>query len=211
MSWEGKWLLLVTPWTIAHQAPLSMGFSRQEYWKGLPFSSSGDLPDPGIESGSPALQADSLLSKLPEKPFLRLYSEMQSPTIYKETQGSRGDGRVTTHTAAQGRAEEEFKHKPAGFLNPETTWLQNGFAVHRWWTPKRKNTSLEKTVDPLWMEAQNPPPAKLWLFRYCSYPHTGSWFTSERQSECSGPAQGPWRPGMRPGCYSLTLWLWLII
>ena len=47
--------LFVTPWTVAHQAPLSMGFSRQEYWSGLPFPSPGDLPDPGIETGSPAL------------------------------------------------------------------------------------------------------------------------------------------------------------
>ena len=52
--------LFVTPWTVAHQAPLSMGFSRQEYWSGLPFPSPGDLPDPGIAPGSPALQADSL-------------------------------------------------------------------------------------------------------------------------------------------------------
>ena len=47
---------LVIPWTIAHQAPLSVGFSSQEYWSGLPFSSPGDLSDPGIELGSPALQ-----------------------------------------------------------------------------------------------------------------------------------------------------------
>ena len=47
-----------TPWTAAHQAPLSMGFSRQGYWSGLPFFSPGDLPNPGIEPGSPTLQAD---------------------------------------------------------------------------------------------------------------------------------------------------------
>ena len=55
--------LFATPWTVAHQAPLSMGFSRQEYQSGLPFPSPGDLPDPGIEPGalmSPALQAGSL-------------------------------------------------------------------------------------------------------------------------------------------------------
>ena len=51
--------LFATPWTVAHQAPLSMEFSRQEYWSGLPFPSPGDLPDPGIEPGSPALQADA--------------------------------------------------------------------------------------------------------------------------------------------------------
>ena len=54
--------LLATPWTVACQALLSMEFSRQEYWSGLPFPSPGDLPDPGIELGSPALQADTLPS-----------------------------------------------------------------------------------------------------------------------------------------------------
>ena len=47
---------LVIPWTVACQTPLSMGFSRQEYWSGLPFPSPGNLPDPGIEPGSPALK-----------------------------------------------------------------------------------------------------------------------------------------------------------
>ena len=59
---------LATPWTVARQAPLSMGFSRQEYWSGLPFPSPGDLPDPGIKPRSPALQADSLLTELRGKP-----------------------------------------------------------------------------------------------------------------------------------------------
>ena len=54
--------LLATPWAIACQAPLFLGFSRQEYWSGLPFPSPGDLPDPGLKLGSPALQADSLPS-----------------------------------------------------------------------------------------------------------------------------------------------------
>ena len=52
-----------TPWTTARQAPLHMGFSRQEYWSGLPFPSPGDPPDPGAELRSPTLQADSLLSE----------------------------------------------------------------------------------------------------------------------------------------------------
>ena len=51
-------------WTVAHQAPLPMGFSRQEYWSGLPSPSPGDLPDPGIEPRTPAWQADSLPSEL---------------------------------------------------------------------------------------------------------------------------------------------------
>ena len=60
--------LFATPWTVAHQAPLSMGFSKQEYWSGLPFPSPGDLPNPGIKPGSPALQADALSSEPPGKP-----------------------------------------------------------------------------------------------------------------------------------------------
>ena len=62
--------LFATLWTVAHQAPLSMGFSRQEYWSGLPCPSSGDLPDPGIEPVSlvsPALQAGSSSTELPGK------------------------------------------------------------------------------------------------------------------------------------------------
>ena len=51
--------LFATPWTVAYQALPSMGFSRQECWSGLPFPSPGDLPDPGIEPGSPTLQADA--------------------------------------------------------------------------------------------------------------------------------------------------------
>ena len=61
--------LFVTTWTVPHQAPLSMGFSRQEYWSGLSFPSPGDLPDPGIEPGSPALQADTLISEPPGKTY----------------------------------------------------------------------------------------------------------------------------------------------
>ena len=56
--------LSATPWIIAYQASPSMGFSRQEYWSGLPFPSPGDLPDPGIEPGPPALQVDSLPTEL---------------------------------------------------------------------------------------------------------------------------------------------------
>ena len=60
--------LFVTPRTVAYQAFPSMGFSRQEYWSRLPFPSPGDIPDPGIEPRSPALQADALPSEPPGKP-----------------------------------------------------------------------------------------------------------------------------------------------
>ena len=63
---------LCDPWTITHQASLSMEFSRQEYWSGLPCPPPGDLPDPGIEPGSPALQADTLLFEPSGKHILAL-------------------------------------------------------------------------------------------------------------------------------------------
>ena len=62
--------LFATPWTIAHQAPPSMEFSRQESWSGLPFPSPGDLPDPGIEPRSPELLADDLPSEPPGNPSI---------------------------------------------------------------------------------------------------------------------------------------------
>ena len=63
--------LFATLWTVARQAPLSMGFSRQEYWSGLPCPPPGDLPNPGIEPGSPTLQANSLPSEPPGKLLFR--------------------------------------------------------------------------------------------------------------------------------------------
>ena len=62
--------LFATPWTVAHQAPQSMGFSRQEYWSGLPFPSPGDLPDPRIEPMSPALAGRFFTTETVGKPLL---------------------------------------------------------------------------------------------------------------------------------------------
>ena len=70
--------LFVTPQTVAYQAPLSMGFSRQEYWSGLPFPFPEDLPDPGIQPTSPTLQADALPSEPPGKPQTMLNSYYKS-------------------------------------------------------------------------------------------------------------------------------------
>ena len=72
----------MTPWTVASQAPLSMEFSRQEYWSGLTFSSPGDLPNPGIEPRSPALQADSLQSEPPRKPNKLLTDSLMYFSVY---------------------------------------------------------------------------------------------------------------------------------
>ena len=72
--------LLVAPWTVAHQLPLSVGFSRQEYWNGLPFSSPGNLPDPGIKPRSLTLQADSLPSE-PRVTTLKVTEEDLNPAL----------------------------------------------------------------------------------------------------------------------------------
>ena len=63
--------LLATPWTVAHQAPLSMGFPRQEYWSGLPFPSPGDLPEPGIKPVSPALTGGFFTTEPLGKPLFQ--------------------------------------------------------------------------------------------------------------------------------------------
>ena len=79
IDWVSEWVkslshvwFFATPWTVAHQAPPSMGFSRQEYWSGFPFPSPGDLPNLGIEPRSPSLQADALTSEPPGKPTTRV-------------------------------------------------------------------------------------------------------------------------------------------
>ena len=71
--------LFVTPWTVAYKAPPSMGFSRQEYWSGLPLPSPGDLPDPGIELRSPALQKDSVPAEPQGKPRILERVPIPSP------------------------------------------------------------------------------------------------------------------------------------
>ena len=78
--------LFATPWTVDHQAPPSMGFSRQEYWSGLPFPSPGDRPDSGIKPVSPALACGFFTTEPPGEPGVTLswqinFSEPQFPPI----------------------------------------------------------------------------------------------------------------------------------
>ena len=94
LKWTGLWFspklgpTFMTPCTVACQAPLVIGFSKQECWNGLPFPSPGDLPDPGIESGSPALQADSLQTELPGKhPNGLEWVNLTQMTIVSSTMG----------------------------------------------------------------------------------------------------------------------------
>ena len=76
--------LFATPWTIAYQAPQSMEFSRQEYWSGLPFPFPEDLPNPGIEPGSLALQADALPSEPPGKSHIPFHKYIHVTDTYEE-------------------------------------------------------------------------------------------------------------------------------
>ena len=85
LSLVAKWCpTLVTPWTVACEAPLSMGFSRQEYWSGLPFSSPWDPPDPGVKLGSPALQINSLPTELRGKPKVKVKVAQSCPTLCEQ-------------------------------------------------------------------------------------------------------------------------------
>ena len=86
--------LFATPWTVARQAPLSIEFSRPEYWSGLPFSSPGDLPNPGIEPRSPTFQPNSLPSQPPGKPTV-LRGRCRAPHFTDETSSAGRGGRHT--------------------------------------------------------------------------------------------------------------------
>ena len=89
-------LTLVTLWTVAHQAPSSMGFSRNEYSSGLPFPSPGDLPNPGIEPRSPTFRANTLTFELPEKiePVEEKVMALHSSTLAWKIPGIEKPGRL---------------------------------------------------------------------------------------------------------------------
>ena len=84
-------------WTVAHQAPLSMGFPRQEYWSGLPFPFPGDLPNPGIELGSPVLQEDSLPSEPPGRPNITLPLNLARTAVRHDRKGRREKLTILSH------------------------------------------------------------------------------------------------------------------
>ena len=103
--------LFTTPWTIIHLAPLSMEFSRQEYWSGLPFPSPGDLPNPGNEPGSLASQADSLPCEPPEAVSVQcdqLYGRMRKS--FREG-GIPLHGQASSDKSGKGRCWGESKAK----------------------------------------------------------------------------------------------------
>ena len=126
--------LFATPWTAGHQAPLSMRFSRQGYWSGLPFPSPGDLPNPGIEPRSPVLQADSLLSELQGKPHSLLEkckSKLQWDIISHQSEWLSSKSLQTINA---GESVEKREHScPAG---GNVNWYRD---CGRWYGDSLKN------------------------------------------------------------------------
>ena len=128
-------LTVFDPWTVAHQAPLYMEFSRQEYWSGLPCPSPGNLPNPGVEPRCPALQADSLLFELPGKPN----SSLEQCNFYL---GLKELHKEPRHKCSQDR-DWEKKYMQITYLRkdfvlvhsscynkvPQTGWLKNKWEV----------------------------------------------------------------------------------
>ena len=110
----------MTPWTVAYQAPPSMGFSRQECWSGLPFPSPGDLPNPGIEPGSPALQADTL----PSEPSGKQRDSREIFLSYLQSNESQTSMELFTHNPRSQQTVNEYpqtikrKEDRSGILFP---------------------------------------------------------------------------------------------
>ena len=130
--------LFATPWTVAHQAPLSLGFPRQGYWSGLPSPSPGDPPDQGIEPTSPALQADALLleshnlGSAPSHPCLKLFLQTMLGTV--------GVGRAEANSSNCARKQSPRNHSSTNrklgcclcpFVSPNKKDVGSG-ARHTW-------------------------------------------------------------------------------
>ena len=113
-------LTLETTWTVACQAPLSMGFPRQEYWSELPFPSPGDLLDPEIKPGSPALQEDSLPSELRGKSLAQIGTGDRSGALPKQIHGHPGHQNAC-HCFSQASLKTQFTRDPLRISH--FTWL----------------------------------------------------------------------------------------
>ena len=123
--------LFVTPWTVAHRAPLSVGFSRQEYWSGFPFPSPGDLPDPGIEHRSPALQADALTSDPPEQTPKKRAVDIRSGYLPNTGIESKSPAlRVVVSSPAEPQQKAINSTRRRGWDSNPHVQEHNGLAVH---------------------------------------------------------------------------------
>ena len=122
-----------TPWTVAYHAPPSIGFSRQEYWSGLPFPFPEDLPNPGIKPGSPALESDALPSESPAK------SQQQTKQKYKPTHQQ-----TRYHLTQPCASEENQTNKNSAKISPYMKLTQTTGPTLGGQKPKeRKNLTLK--------------------------------------------------------------------
>ena len=126
--------LFAIPWAVAYQAPPSLGFSRQEYWSGLPFPSPGDLPNPEIEPGSPVLQADALPSEPPGKSSPRKRNTKKQNVCLRRSYKSL-------------RKEEKWKAKKKGKDIP--IWMQTDKKdfLSEWYKEIEESNRMGKTRD----------------------------------------------------------------
>ena len=127
--------LFATPWTVAYQAPPSMGFSRQECWSGLPFPSPGDLPDPGIKPESPVLQADALPSEPPCS--VGFFSGLSSWFSGEKSASQAGDLGLIP---GSGRSPGEGNGNPLQY-----SCLENLMDRGAWWATVHQGTELDTT------------------------------------------------------------------
>ena len=173
--------LFATPWTVAYQAPPSIGFFRQECWSGLPFPSPGDFPDPGIKPGSPALQADALPSEPPGKQiYLKMgtIKDRNSKDLTEAEEIKKGWQEYTELYRKYFNYLDNHDGDHSSRARHPGKWSQLGFRKHhskqtqwRWWdsswsvsNPKRwccENASLnmpanlENSAEPTGLENVN--------------------------------------------------------
>ena len=129
--------LLATPWTIAHQAPLSIGFSRKEYWSGLPYPPPGDLPHPGIEPRSPAWTGRFFTTETPGKP-----RRMRWGSSKKEQCKCSGQRKQPVQRPCGGQEQVSFKNlqegswcqgRQQGFFSKATQMKTSGTRILSKW------------------------------------------------------------------------------
>ena len=175
--------LFATPWAVAYQAPLSMGFCRQECWSGWPFPSAGDLPNPGIKPRSPALQSDSLPTELWSNPLVGY-----NPCGHKKV----GHNLVTKQQATLLLAKEESvgsdcsslkSNKQAKLVERKNCFISDASNWGGWW-----QTSVQRLTLPC-----PAPSGKRFLDRRagratCRKQHSQLWQSSSNWSSVVWPA-----------------------
>ena len=136
-------LIFATPWTVACQAPLSIEFSRQEYWSGYAFPSPGDFPNQGIKPTSPALQAESLLSEPPGKPCIPLSEyESESCLVMSDSLGPHG---LYSPWNSPGQNTGVGNHSLSRAAGVQPRWIQ-GDSKERW-IGEEKNLFINIRLD----------------------------------------------------------------